>query len=137
MQERVASFAPGLLVTLVDDFCDAGQRGGADPAGCQLRYRRHRPGARQGGASGALRVRGLPVLVCGGAGGRPMPSRLCDLALTAHDAALSKLTLRREYALPARDKSFASPPSTNRAAGGRARGRQQRRRLAGATGSAI
>jgi tRNA A37 threonylcarbamoyladenosine dehydratase len=50
------------------------------------------------------------VLVCGGAGGKTDASRLTtsDLALTAHDALLSKLraTLRREYAFPRGDKKF-------------------------------
>ena len=45
-----------------------------------------------------------------GAGGKTDASRLTtsDLALTAHDALLSKLraTLRREYAFPRGDKKF-------------------------------
>jgi len=96
MQERVASFAPDCAVTLIDDFVTV------IDAIDQVR------------AKAALVAhcvaRGLPVLVCGGAGGKTDASRLTtsDLALTAHDALLSKLraTLRREYAFPRGDKKF-------------------------------
>lgn len=54
-----------------------------------------------------------------------------DLALTAHDALLSKLraTLRRDYAFPRGDKKFITAIYSNRAAGIGAGGRRRRARL--------
>jgi len=110
MQERVASFAPDCAVTLVDDFVTPDNVAVLIPADASFVI----DAIDQVRAKAALVAhcvaRGLPVLVCGGAGGKTDASRLTtsDLALTAHDALLSKLraTLRREYAFPRGDKKF-------------------------------
>lgn len=56
------------------------------------------------------RGRGLPVIVCGGAGGRRDPSQLhvADLAHSTHDRLLQKVRdqLRREHAFPRGDRAF-------------------------------
>lgn len=110
MQERVASFAPDCAVTLVDDFVTPDNVAALIPADASFVI----DAIDQVRAKAALvahcLARRLPVLVCGGAGGKTDASRLTtsDLALTAHDALLSKLraTLRREYAFPRGDKKF-------------------------------
>ena len=82
---------------------------------CQLRHRRHRPGARKAALVAHCVAHGLPVLVCGGAGGKTDASRLTtnDLALTAHDALLSSCAPRCDASTRSRvATSFASPPST-------------------------
>jgi tRNA A37 threonylcarbamoyladenosine dehydratase len=56
------------------------------------------------------RARGLPVIVCGGAGGRRDPTqvRRADLALATHDRLLSEVRkrLRQEHGFPPAGKKF-------------------------------
>lgn len=56
------------------------------------------------------RERSLPVITCGGAGGRRDPTqiRVADLALTTHDRLLQKVreTLRKEFGFPRGEKKF-------------------------------
>lgn len=59
------------------------------------------------------RVRSLPVVVCGGAGGRRDPTRvrLADLAETSHDRLLAEVRrrLRREHGFPAAGSKLGVP----------------------------
>jgi tRNA A37 threonylcarbamoyladenosine dehydratase len=59
------------------------------------------------------RVRGIPVIACGGAGGRRDPTRvrLADLAETSHDRLLAEVRrrLRREHGFPEAGKSMGVP----------------------------
>lgn len=110
MRERIASFAPDCAVALIDDFVTPENVAALIPADASFVI----DAIDQVRAKAALvahcAARKLPVLVCGGAGGKTDASRLTtgDLALTAHDALLSKLraTLRREYAFPRGDQKF-------------------------------
>jgi tRNA A37 threonylcarbamoyladenosine dehydratase len=56
------------------------------------------------------RERGIPVITCGGAGGRRDPTqvRVVDLALTTHDRLLTKTreVLRKEFGFPTGGKKF-------------------------------
>ena len=56
------------------------------------------------------RARGIPVVVCGGAGGRQDPSqlRVADLARSTHDRLLQKVReqLRRGHGFPRGDELF-------------------------------
>lgn len=61
----------------------------------------------------AGRQRGIPVLVCGGAGGKtdPLALRAGDLSMANHDALLSRLRnrLRREYGYPKASSKAGKP----------------------------
>lgn len=110
MQDRIRSFAPDCAVTLVDDFVTPENVTAliASDASVVL------DAIDQVRAKAALVAhcvaRSLPVIVCGGAGGKTDAARLTtsDLALTAHDALLSKLraTLRRDFGFPRGEKKF-------------------------------
>ena len=56
------------------------------------------------------RARGIPIVTCGGAGGRRDPTqvRVTDLALTSHDRLLQKVreTLRKDHGFPRGEKKF-------------------------------
>lgn len=56
---------------------------------------------------------GIPIVICGGAGGRRDPTqvRVADLALTSHDRLLQKVreTLRKDFAFPRGEKKFGIP----------------------------
>jgi tRNA threonylcarbamoyladenosine dehydratase len=56
------------------------------------------------------RERGIPIVCCGGAGGRrdATQARVEDLALTSHDRLLQKVreTLRKEFGFPRGEKKF-------------------------------
>ncbi|HWN94999.1 MAG TPA: tRNA cyclic N6-threonylcarbamoyladenosine(37) synthase TcdA [Methylomirabilota bacterium] len=59
------------------------------------------------------REAGIPIITCGGAGGRrdPTQTRVADLALTSHDRLLQKVRekLRREFGFPRGEKEFGVP----------------------------
>lgn len=59
------------------------------------------------------RLHGLPVLVCGGAGGKtdPLTLQAGDLSLATHDALLSRLrnTLRRQHGFPKASRTAGKP----------------------------
>ena len=110
MQDRIASFAPDCTVRLIDDFVTAENVAALIPADASVVI----DAIDQVRAKAALVAhcvaRQIPVLVCGGAGGKVDASRLTsgDLALTEHDALLSKLraTLRRDYGFPRGERKF-------------------------------
>jgi len=110
MRDRILSFAPDCRLTLVDDFVTPENVTQLLPSGANYVI----DAIDQVRAKAALVAHcvaiGLPVVVCGGAGGKTDASKLTtsDLALTAHDALLSKLraTLRKDYDFPRGDKRF-------------------------------
>lgn len=55
----------------------------------------------------------LPIITCGGAGGRRDPTQVqvTDLALTSHDRLLQKVreTLRKDFGFPRNEKKFGVP----------------------------
>ena len=55
----------------------------------------------------------IPIITCGGAGGRrdPTQARVTDLALTSHDRLLQKVRekLRKEFGFPRGEKKFGVP----------------------------
>jgi tRNA A37 threonylcarbamoyladenosine dehydratase len=59
------------------------------------------------------REKGIPVITCGGAGGRRDPAqiRVADLALTTHDRLLCKVrdTLRKEFSFPHGKTKYGVP----------------------------
>ena len=56
---------------------------------------------------------GIPIIICGGAGGRRDPTqvRIADLSLTSHDRLLTKVrdTLRQDFGFPRGKKKFHVP----------------------------
>ena len=56
---------------------------------------------------------GVPIVTCGGAGGRrdPTQTRIADLAFTSHDRLLQKVRekLRQEFGFPRGEKKFGVP----------------------------
>ncbi|WP_459617136.1 tRNA threonylcarbamoyladenosine dehydratase [Bordetella sp. 2513F-2] len=104
MAARIRDINPECVVTRVDEFVDPGNVGRllaghyaaivdcTDQAAAKIAMILH------------ARDRKLPVLLCGGAGGKtdPLSLRAGDLSEAAHDALLSKLrnTLRREHGYP-------------------------------------
>lgn len=110
MRDRILSFAPDCRLTLIDDFVTPENVAQRVPADADVVI----DAIDQVRAKAALVAHcvaaGQPVVVCGGAGGKTDASKLTasDLALTAHDALLSKLraTLRKDYAFPRGDRKF-------------------------------
>lgn len=110
MRDRIRSFSPDCKLTLIDDFVtpdNVAQRIPVDAdyvidAIDQVR-------AKAALVAHCVAVK-LPIVVCGGAGGKTDATRLTssDLTLTVHDALLSKLraTLRKDYGFPRGDRKF-------------------------------
>ncbi|SAI65761.1 adenylyltransferase [Bordetella ansorpii] len=104
MAARIRDINPGCVVTCVDEFVDP------DNVGQLLagRYAAIVDCTDQAAAKIAMilhaRERGVPLLLCGGAGGKtdPLSLRAGDLSDAANDALLSKLRnkLRREHGFP-------------------------------------
>jgi tRNA A37 threonylcarbamoyladenosine dehydratase len=110
MRERVQSFAPDCRVSTIDDFVTPENVALRLPADADFVI----DAIDQVRAKAALVAHcvaaRMPVVVCGGAGGKTDTSKLAtsDLAFTAHDALLSKLrsTLRKDHAFPRGDRKF-------------------------------
>lgn len=110
MRDRILSFAPDCRLTLIDDFVTPENVAQLLPADAGFVI----DAIDQVRAKAALvahcAAAKLPVVVCGGAGGKTDASKLTtsDLALTVHDALLSKLraTLRKDHGFPRGDKKF-------------------------------
>lgn len=110
MRERIASFAPDCVVDTVDDFVTpdnattliAGEPDVVIDAIDQVRAK--------AALVAACVATSVPVIVCGGAGGKTEAAALqhADLAFTRQDALLSKLRaqLRKTYGFPRGDRKF-------------------------------
>lgn len=114
MAERIAGINPECRVRLIDDFVtpeNAADIFASDPdvlIDCTDQVPAKIAMILEG------RRRKIPVLVCGGAGGKtdPLSLRAGDLSLASHDALLSRIrnTLRRQHGFPK-----ASAPGGKRA----------------------
>lgn len=101
MAERIRGINPDCDVTLVDDFVEPGNVARLFPAGLDALI----DCTDQAPAKIAMilhaRALGLPLVLCGGAGGKtdPLALRAGDLSEAVNDALLAKLrnTLRREH----------------------------------------
>jgi len=129
MRDRIRSFAPDCRLTLIEDFVTPENVAQLLPMDASYVI----DAIDQVRAKAALVAHcvahKLPVIVCGGAGGKTDASKLVtsDLSLTVHDALLSKLraTLRKDYRFPRGDRKFrvsavfsAEPQSGSPADGG-------------------
>lgn len=109
MRERILSFAPDCDVRVVDDFVTP-----ENVATLITRSDFVIDAIDQVRAKAALvahcKAAKIPLVVCGGAGGKTDPTsiRRADLTQTKNDALLSKLRadLRREYGFPRGEKKF-------------------------------
>lgn len=114
MAQRIAGINPQCRVHLVDDFVTPDNVAGLFEAGPDVVI----DCTDQVPAKIAMviegRQRGIPVLVCGGAGGKtdPLALRAGDLSAATHDALLSRVrnNLRRQHGFPK-----ASAPNGKRA----------------------
>ncbi|MCZ2134398.1 MAG: tRNA threonylcarbamoyladenosine dehydratase [Burkholderiales bacterium] len=110
MAERIHAFAPDCSVSPIDDFITPTNVASLLPPDATFVI----DAIDQVPAKAALinhcHARTLPLVVCGGAGGKTDGSRLTinDLAQTTHDALLAKVRtlLRRDYAFPRDGKRF-------------------------------
>lgn len=110
MRERITSFAPDCAVETVDDFVTPDNCAQLLPGGSDLVIDAIDQ-VRAKAALVAICVRAaVPVIVCGGAGGKSDAARLlhADLAFTRQDALLSKLRaeLRKLHGFPRGERKF-------------------------------
>lgn len=104
MAERIRQIHPACRLTLVDDFVEPGNIALTLPA----RYTAIIDATDQVKAKLAMilhaRTHGMPLVVCGGAGGKtdPLALRAGDLAQATHDALLARIRneLRRHHGYP-------------------------------------
>ncbi len=100
MRERLLDIAPNCRVGAVDEFIDPGNVAQLVPAECVVIDAIDSPRAKAA-LIALCRERDQVVIVCGAAGGRTDPLKLCadDLALTRGDALLAgvRARLRREH----------------------------------------
>jgi len=118
MAARIQAINPACTVTRVDDFVEPGNVGQVLPG----YYTALADCTDQAAAKIAMvlhaRQRGIPLLLCGGAGGKtdPLALRAGDLSQAVNDALLAKLrnTLRRQHGFPkasdARGKALKRVP---------------------------
>jgi tRNA A37 threonylcarbamoyladenosine dehydratase len=110
MNDRIMSFAPDCRVTVVDDFVTPENVAQVIPADATFVIDAIDQVRAKAALVASCVARGVPVYVCGGAGGKSDTAQLStgDLALTEHDALLSKLRsiLRRDFSFPRGEKKF-------------------------------
>jgi tRNA A37 threonylcarbamoyladenosine dehydratase len=112
MAERVAAIHPLAQVETVEDFVTA-HNAGELLAGLDLVVDCIDQAAAKAAMVAWARHRGLPIVVCGAAGGRRDPVRIRreDLARTRGDALLARVRqrLRQEYGFPAAGRGRQAP----------------------------
>ena len=113
MRDRIASFAPDCVVKCVDDFVDTYNVATLLPPDASIVIDAiDKVYAKAALTAHCVKVN-LPVLVCGGVGGKTDASKLTvsDLAITEQDALLAKLRLmlRRQYGFPRAGRKFKVP----------------------------
>ncbi len=110
MAERVRGISPDCKVTAVTEFFTEANAGTllGTPFDCVLDAIDNVTGKCQ--IIAGCHARGIPVVTCGGAGGRRDPAqiRVADLAQTSHDRLLQKVReqLRKEFSFPRDGKKF-------------------------------
>jgi len=113
MAERIMAINPDCVLTRVDDFVEPGNVGEVLPG----YYTALADCTDQAAAKIAMvlhaRQRGIPLLLCGGAGGKtdPLALRAGDLSQAQNDALLAKLrnTLRRQHGFPKASDARGKP----------------------------
>ena len=110
MRERILTFAPDCVVSLIDDFVTPDNVALVIPADATCVIDAIDQVRSKAAMVAHCVGRDLPLYVCGGAGGKTDAARLIssDLAFTEQDALLSKLrvTLRRDHGFPRGNKKF-------------------------------
>lgn len=104
MAQRIHGINPHCRVNMLDAFVEPDNAAGLFPADVDIIV----DGTDQASAKVAMillaRQRGIPVVVCGGAGGKtnPLSLRSGDLSVSLNDALLARLrnTLRRQHRYP-------------------------------------
>lgn len=103
MRERIAAIDPGIEVEAVEDFLTP-ENAHALVAGCDVVIDAIDNVRAKTALVLACRGTGIPLMVCGGAGGKTDPThiRIDDLSRTEQDALLAKLRrrLRSEHGFP-------------------------------------
>jgi tRNA threonylcarbamoyladenosine dehydratase len=110
MRERILSFAPDCVVSVIDEFVTPENAATILPANITLVI----DAVDNVRAKAALVVQcvqqSIPIIVCGGAGGKSDPTfiRAADLTQTKNDALLAKLRshLRQNFSFPRGNKKF-------------------------------
>src|SRR5690606_27397969 len=113
MAERIMAINPDCVLTRVDDFVEPGNVGEVLPG----YYTALADCTDQAAAKIAMvlhaRQRGIPLLLCGGAGGKtdPLALRAGDLSQAQNDALLAKLRniLRRQHGFPKASDARGKP----------------------------
>jgi len=113
MAARIQAINPDCALTRVDDFVEPGNVGQVLPG----YYTALADCTDQAAAKIAMvlyaRERGIPLLLCGGAGGKtdPLALRVGDLSQAVNDALLAKLrnTLRRQHGFPKASDARGKP----------------------------
>jgi tRNA threonylcarbamoyladenosine dehydratase len=104
MAERIADISPHTVVVQVDDFVTVDNVGSLLAADADVVVDAIDAPRAKAALIATCLARGLPVVVCGGAGGRIDPLALCrtDLADAKGDALLASVRarLRRDHAFP-------------------------------------
>lgn len=104
MAERIADISPGTAVETVDDFVSAGNVASIVPASADVVIDAIDAPRAKAALIAHCVARGVPVVVCGAAGGRldPLALQRTDLADARGDALLASVRarLRRDHAFP-------------------------------------
>ncbi len=104
MGQRIRGINPGCRLSMVDDFISPENVSGLLPPDAGVVIDCTDQAAAKVAMILEARARGMPIVVCGGAGGKtsPLALRAGDLSMAANDALLSKLrnTLRRQHGFP-------------------------------------
>lgn len=104
MGQRIRGINPGCRLSMVDDFISPENVSGLLPPDADVVIDCTDQAAAKVAMILEARARGMPIVVCGGAGGKtsPLALRAGDLSMAANDALLSKLrnTLRRQHGFP-------------------------------------
>ena len=110
MRDRIESFAPDCVVTCVDDFVDTNNVAAMLPVNASFVIDAIDKVYAKAALIAHCVKSSLPVIVCGGVGGKTDATQLTvsDLAFTEQDALLAKLRLmlRREYGFPRAGRKF-------------------------------
>lgn len=110
MKERIHSFASDCDVRVVDDFVTPENVATTVPADAILVIDAIDNVRAKAALISHCKAMRQTVIVCGGAGGKLDPTKICaaDLSQTKQDPLLSKVraTLRKEYAFPRGEKRF-------------------------------
>jgi tRNA threonylcarbamoyladenosine dehydratase len=110
MRERILSYAPDCAVQIIDDFVTTENVTTILPTGTMLVIDAIDKASAKTALVAHCAAQKIPIIVCGGAGGKSDPTciRAVDLTQTKNDALLAKLrtNLRTHHAFPRGAKKF-------------------------------